>query len=323
MAVILFDIPGKEISLEDICFTLESQEQTFTAGVKQKYNKKIQELHEENRRTTPPQFDADNSPMLAIDRFYIENEKRNFQLQRAEFRDYFALKHLIYENCTDKDLFQQFMLLSSINILETSDNYLVLGFREGEHLSGKYLPPAGFLPCPQAITPDYFAEKCREEFKEEVGIIYDDEVTYIGLTADTRDSFLAVGVFYGKTPQTHEEVHNAWDKSGARDEHSHLIYLPAATYHISTFIEGMGSGDLNLFDDIFFVGGTCISGPPEILGKKYQQIENGIGALIAYLALKLTPEQLDREIAHLTAVEATEIVYKKPTKDKSPNLLIS
>lgn len=313
MALFFLDLPRKTVDLEEICFSLDPSRKRLDARVQNDYPKEIKRFYDEhatNARATG--HDPDHNPILALEEFRMNRGQRSFDLRCVEFRDYHALKKLLYQHRNgDPQLLEQFVALSMIAVLETSDDYLVLGHRGGEHLPNRYLPPAGFQECPGVITSDYFSEKCREEFREEVGIDFDGEISYIGLTGDTRDSFLDVIVFYGKTPLTREEVQHAWERDGSKTEHKHLIYIPSNPSEITTFLRGRCSGVVNPFMDIVFERGRCVRGPDEIRGRSYQQIENGVGALAAYLSLKVSSDDLHTRLLRLPALNVIEGVVEK------------
>ena len=309
MTLFLLDLPQRRIPLEDLCFSFTSSQHTFTREILSEYHDTIQCFYEENRKHAPPRYDPNNNPILTLDSF-SSIPQRKFSLGTAEFRDYFALRNLLYQNRDDKRLFQQFVPLSMIAVLETADHYLVIGHRGGNHLSHRYLFPAGFLPYHGDITPAYFRNICREEFLEEIGINFDD-VSYIGLTGDTRDSFLDVCIFYGKTSLSRTQIQQAWETNGAKDEHSHLIYIPSFSESVLEFLSGNFTGEVNPFMNIHFKKGICISGPQEILGKSYQQIENGVGASAAYLSLYNSLTDIQSQLRHLVSLNILEGVVTK------------
>ena len=312
MTLFLLDLPRKTVNLEELCFSLDPSRKRLDSRVHRAYRNEIKQFYEEYAKNARPKHDPENNPILALERFRIKDGRRSFGLRCAEFKDYYALKKLLYQHCDDDPLLmEQFVVLGMIAVLETSDNHLVLGHRCGEHLPNRYLPPAGFQECPGVITPGYFREKCGEEFREEVGIDFDGNISYIGLTGDTRDSFLDVSVFYGKTPLNCAEVQKAWELLGSKTEHKHLIYIPSTPSDLTTFLRGRYSGVVNPFMDIVFERGLCIHGPEEIKGRKYQQIENGVGALAAYLSLKVQPDDLRARLSRLPSLNVIEDVVEK------------
>lgn len=312
MALFLLDLPRKTVDLEAICFSLDPSRQRLDARVHRTYPKEIVMFYEEHAKNARPKHDPENNPILALKEFRIDQGQRSFDLRCVEFNDYHALKKLLYQHRNDDPLLlQQFVVLSMIAVLETADDHLVLGHRGGEHLPNRYLPPAGFQECPGIITSEYFAEKCKEEFREEVGIDFDGKISYIGLTGDTRDSFLDVSVFYGRTPLNCAEVQKAWERNGSKTEHKHLIYIPSAPSDVTRFLRGRYSGVVNPFMDIVFEKGRCICGPEEVKGRDYQQIENGVGALAAYLSLKVQPDDLRARLSRLSPLDVIEDVVEK------------
>ncbi len=312
MTLFLLDLPRKPVDLEEICFSLDPSRKRLDARTHNTYPEEIKQFYDGYARNARPKHDPENNPILALERFSIRDGQRYFDLRCVEFKDYYALKKLLYQHRDeDKRLLEQFVALSMIAVLETSDDYLVFGHRGGEHLPNRYLPPAGFQECPGVITSDYFDEKCREEFREEVGIDFDGNISYIGLTGDTRDSFLDVCVFYGVTQLTREGVQKAWERDGSKTEHKHLIYVPSTPSDLTTFLRGRYSGVVNPFMDIVFEKGHCVRGPEEIKGRSYQQIENGVGALAAYLSLKVSPDDLHARLLRLPAINVIEGVVQK------------
>ncbi|MEK6839711.1 MAG: hypothetical protein AABX72_02115, partial [Nanoarchaeota archaeon] len=278
-------------------------------------------FYEDHRKSTPLQYDPDSNPIFTLDSF-CSSGKRTFSLGSVEFKDYFALRNLLYRTKEDGRLLRQFVPLSMTATLETADHFLVLGHRKGNHLSDRYLPPAGFLQYCSNITSDYFRQKCAEEFSEELGIDFND-VSYIGLTGDTRDSFLDTCTFYGQTSLTRAEVQKAWESRGAKDEHSHLIYIPSSLEAISAFLHGTFTGEVNPSMNIHFENGICISGPREILGKRYQQIENGVGAYAAFLSLSQPLAEVQSLLHSLASAGIIEGVVMKNINDEQPYLLSS
>ena len=312
MALFLLDLPRKSVDLEEICFSLDPSRKRLSSQIQRAYPEEIKQFYEEYAKNARPKHDPDNNPILALERFRINDGRRLLGLRCVEFKEYHALKKLLYHHRNDNPLLlEQFVVLSMIAVLETSDNHLVLGHRGGEHLPNRYLPPAGFQECPGVITPGYFREKCREEFREEVGIDFDGKISYIGLTGDTRDSFLDVSVFYGMTPLSREDVQKSWERDGSKTEHTHLIYIPSTPSDITTFLRGRYSGVVNPFMDIVFEKGRCIRGPEEVKGCDYQQIENGVGSLAAYLSLKVQPDDLRARLLTLPALGVIEDVVEK------------
>lgn len=323
MTLFLLDLPRREISLPCMRFLQTSEKSTLSETILARYPGEIEQHQTEYRRNAIPQFDPDHNPIFTLQALNKENGFRTFTLGSVEFKDYHALKKLRYQHNSDKDLFRQFVPLSMIVHLLTSDNHLVLGHRGGEHLPNRYLSPAGFQECVQDVTPSYFQEKCSEELREEVGISLEQDVSYIGLTGDTRDSFLTVTIFLARTQKTIAEVEKAWDSSGNKEEHSHLIYLPATPQDICNFLQGTYSGIVNPFRDIVFDKGICQSGPKEILHRQYQQIENGIGSYLAYLSLSLSPERIAQEAKTLLASGTLEALVSKTLSADDRFLTIS
>ena len=323
MALYLLDLPRQCIPLEDLCFSLSHEREQLSQMVHQNYPREIEQFYEEYARQARPHYDPENNPILTIRGFNAENPSRSFYLSCVEFKDYHALKKLLYQHRhTDDLLLQQFVPLSMIAVLETADHYLVLGHRGGDHLPNRYLSPAGFHECPKTISPQYFSDKCKEEFREEIGFDFGGDITYIGLPGDTRDSFLDVSIFHGLTHMTREDIQEAWEENGSKDEHKHLIYIPSDPPHIARFLQGGYTGIVNPFKDITFEDGCCVRGPPEIHGKNYQQIENGVGSLVAYLSLKLPSQGLDHILESLVQSKIIEgFTYRNLSTSDSVYLL--
>ena len=323
MALFLFDLPRKEIQLNAVQLSPTGQIQTLDGAVRASYKNEIRHFQAEHAaHALQKGFDPEHNPIFTLESFDKSNGDRTFSLGSVEFRDYYALKKLLYQHPSDKQLLQQFVTLSMIVHLETADHYLVLGHRGGEHLPNRYLPPAGFHEYDSLLSQNYFRDKCIEEITEETGIPFAGQISYIGLTGDTRDSFLDVCVFLAKTEKTAAEVENCFQSSGAKDEHSHLIYLPSNAVAICSFLRGNYSGVLNPFQDIVFKNGSCVRGPAEIKNKQYKQIENGIGAFAAYLSLTMRPEQLQEALAQVVATgNLSGVVEKQLRRGISPFLL--
>ena len=188
--------------------------------------------------------------------------------------------------------------LPMIGIIETSDNHLVLGYRSTDHMPDRYLPPAGFSDHTDPLPQNYLADITSEEVLEETGVkVNPGSVRYLGLTAGD-DSRNVTFITYVKVPETVQEVEKKFDemdaklaKEGKTVEHLHLLHLPSGIGALSDFLSSEYTGVLNPHKNIQFENGICTIGPPEIRGKRYKQIGNGIGAMLCYIKNRAGKDQ--------------------------------
>jgi len=188
--------------------------------------------------------------------------------------------------------------LPMIGIVETSDNHLVLGYRSTVHMPDRYLPPAGFTDHTDPLPKNYLADITHEEVLEETGVdINPNAVRYLGLTSGD-DSRNVTFITYVRVPQTVQDVEIKFaemdaklSREGKTVEHLHLLYLPSGIGALSDFLSSEYTGVLNPNKNIQFENGICKIGPPEIRGKRYKQIGNGIGSMLCYIKTRTTDEQ--------------------------------
>ncbi|MAF35034.1 hypothetical protein CMO91_04275 [Candidatus Woesearchaeota archaeon] len=256
----------------------------------------------------------DNNLLLHMDNFHVGTD--HLELSFAEFADQEKVKLFTQgkKGRTHIDpLFTYFNVLSSIIFMTTSDGYSVWGFRGGgkdAHLSGRYLPLAGF--CTITHNPkekaDFIARKssileaslgdiayidrhARGELYEEGGLEHlsaEDSLgggDFLGFTGHTIDSPLSCIVLHYNVDATREEVDHAWGVE-KNDENTHLIYLRNS--EMMSFAAQQHSGVVNPFRDV------RVDGPKlSVDGKEreWYHIENGLAAVILYVSTHMGLEQ--------------------------------
>ncbi|MDO8555672.1 MAG: hypothetical protein Q7R96_00685 [Nanoarchaeota archaeon] len=231
-----------------------------------------------------------NDNAVLVIRSFNDN---NLDLAFSTFGEYKTYKELVMAGKTVLD--PSFDLCSLIIETITNDDHLVLGYRQGEHLSARYLAPAGFtnfdsknvLKTSSGVQ-GYLEQKVAKELGEEVGLRlshwhdpFDDSIQVTGLGADTKDSFLTVLNLTTFVELDKEDTQLAWEQAGNEGEHPHLIYLPNNPKVIADFVRGTFTGNVGTAKKpIVYREGVCTEGPDYIKGKPYQLIENGIAGML-------------------------------------------
>ncbi|MDO8628225.1 MAG: hypothetical protein Q7R56_00540, partial [Nanoarchaeota archaeon] len=268
MAVIVKHAYPTGTTLDDINFdfTQERQEPDYAsldARIVEEQKRKTAELVTDRK--------IDDNPLFTLLGF----DGNRVSLAYSTYGTYKTYKSLI-EDKTRLRPQSTYDLCSLIIELITADNFLVLGYRKGEHLGGKYLAPAGFtnfdakerlvegrkvLESKERFDTtrgirSYFQGKTQKELREEVGLLLEDwsqpqkdkpkgcPIRVTGLGADTNDSFLTVLNLSVTTNLSRDEVQWAYENAGNPGEHPHLIYLPNDPDHIKQFILGKYSGEV-------------------------------------------------------------------------------
>ncbi len=217
-----------------------------------------------------------------------------FSARRFQFEEYFALRNFA-SGCVqtgtpvNPKLLGALAGLSMITLLETSDNYLVFGHRSGDHLANKYLSPAGFYTHTSAPGHEFFRETVFERVSESLGIRSFSPVHYLGCSHDDRDSFLFVQVFTQKVPLSASDLYKAWEKMPSeKKKHKHLLLVSNRLKPLMDYLFHKGNQVLNTYSEppIIFEGAKMVSGPETEKNKEYEPIENGVGALLLYIAHK-------------------------------------
>jgi len=224
-------------------------------------------------------------------------ERLLFSTRRFPFRDYFALRDLASGWVAtgvpvDKRLLGAQSALSMITITETADDHLVFGYRSGDHLANRYLSPSGFYTYQDVPDAEFLRSITFEKVAESLGRKCFSPVMYLGLSHDDRDSFLFVHVLYQKLPYTSEQVYAGWMKKPVEQrKHDHLLFVSSELKPLMDYVFHTGEHTFNYFSepDVRFKNRKMISGPKEHLGKEYDHIENGVGALLLYIAHRYGP----------------------------------
>ncbi len=295
MVVIIKHAYKPVTTLDDLTFSFENRlvEPDYSNS-----NAELVQMEKEKTVALIREGKIDDNSVLAFRGF----SGNNVQLARSTFGTYKTYKELVMRG--EVPLQSTFDLCSLIIELITADNCLALGYRKGEHLGDRYLPPAGFndynnrkerLDTDRGIK-SYLERKVAKELSEEVGLRlcdwYDDisfdqahPIRVTGLGADTRDSFLTVLNLSVLTNLDSRQVDEAWQEAGNKNEHSHLIYLPNTPEEIEMFLTGNYTGYLGTVKNpIVYESGVCTEGPEYLKGRKYSLIENGVAGML--LAVK-------------------------------------
>lgn len=190
-------------------------------------------------------------------------------------------------------------LITMLSVVETSDSMFPMGHRSTNHMSGRYLPPAGFTNHSGLVDEGYFAHLAIQEIKEELGIVTNPgDVRYVGLTSgdDSRNTTVTLHVKLKENMETVQgefaALNHRLRSGGERDkvEHEHLIFVPNDLDSMAGFLSGRYTGVLNPMQGIEFREGLCVRGPEEILGRRYEQIGNGIAGFLALMRERIKGE---------------------------------
>lgn len=256
-------------------------------------------IDEEKRRIKEDQNRGNkkrvDGTLFSLNWFRINpSSSRTLKLCDVKYSTYQGLKNRINHDGEERG-HTLTRVVPMIGIAETIDNMLVLGHREGSHMAGKYLSPAGFAIHESRVSSEFFTDTTVKEIEEELGVEIQPEcVRYVGLTSgdDSRNStvvtYARLPCDTGEVERRFRELNEGLIKNGKKVEHKHLLYLPSDLSSITEFLCGQYSGCLNPVSEIDFEDGVCTRGPPEIEGKQYEQIGNGISAMLALMEGRLS-----------------------------------
>ena len=295
-------------SLEDECFGL------YDENMKNMLKSKRAEI----KKPGSGQFDG---MLLSLDSFSLQKGKRILEVIDMHYSTYQTLKEQL-----NKELGYEHSLTRCVPLIaftETKEGDFIFGHRAGNHMSGLYLPPAGFSDHEGKVSENYFSELSVNEIEEELGIkIKEEDVHYAGLSAG-EDSRNITVVTNSVLPYSKKEVEEIFTelkerlrKEGRKIEHKHLIYVPGYPRTIGSFLCGEYTGSLNLIRDIYFEKGNCVKGPQEILNKKYGQIGNGIGGVLAIMKQRLSKKEYSQLVNQIESSGVTPKVEHTSLEEK-------
>ncbi|HLD12125.1 MAG TPA: hypothetical protein VJB87_00860 [Candidatus Nanoarchaeia archaeon] len=286
MTAVIKSVFARGITLEDMTFHFTGEH--VSPDYKDVNPLRVAQEHAKTAALIKEKRIADN-PVLTL----LSFDGHNIYLGQSTFGEYRTYRELVLAG--DSPLQPSFDLCSLIIELVTADGQLVLGYRHGDHLSGRYLAPAGFnnfdatkdnLSTDRAVK-GYFERKVAKELGEEVGLRVGDwwngsehPIKMTGFGTDTRDSFLTVLNFSVRTKLTSEEVQDAWHQAGSHDEHPHIIFIPNVAESITCFLGGKYTGTVNSCRNISYSKGVCRTGPNHLVGSSYELIENGVAGML-------------------------------------------
>lgn len=217
-----------------------------------------------------------NRKNLHLDRFVCDGNKLVIVASYARHASYVTYRNLLYKQAIP--LQPGFNLFSTIIPTITNDGWQVFGFRTGNHLSGRYLSPAGFCDFDTSPCPNYFAVHTAEETREELGVFRPGRSHFVGISFDDSHSFLSCAVVHTALVHSREYVERMWTASGNK-EHDHLIYLKDDVAEFALFMCKKLEAIVNPEKEIFISNGKVnTSGSKKPID--YNLIDNGISAWI-------------------------------------------
>ncbi|MEK6874476.1 MAG: hypothetical protein AABX52_01865 [Nanoarchaeota archaeon] len=286
-------IDARACSLEQVVLSHVQEKTTIPTDLYDAYGRELL-TYQQKFKAGLAQGNVHVGDILGLAAIEYAGDSTVFKTNQFSFEEYTALRDtaqaaLLKGERVDPRLLASQAALSMITLVESLDNHLIFCHRGGDHLANRYLPPGGFYNYDTKPGKEFLRGVIFDKVYDRVGVKSFGPVTYLGTSHDDRDSFLFVNVFYQQLPVTSREVYELWKKTPAHsNKPDHLLFVSSGMKPLTDYLFHNGDHTFNQYSDppITFKKKAMISGPANHVKREYQHIENGVGAILLYIAHK-------------------------------------